>query len=91
MGRNKSYILKIIFIILFLIITSGFPMRAFALDGANEQEDSDESNNELNYTVDVKEFSEDYKRWLELPEEERNAELERLKKESEALTEWEEV
>lgn len=76
MGRNKSYILKIIFIILFLIITSGFSMRAFALDGANEQEDSDESNNELNYTVDVKEFSEDYKRWLELPEEERNAEVE---------------
>ena len=101
MGKNKSYIIKIIFIKVFAIVTCcSYSMQALALNsqdkqiktevtklsseennssgneenlsgGGQENSDKQESNLPVKYTADVQEFSDEYKKWLELSDEEK--------------------
>ena len=101
MGKNKSYIFKIIFIIVFAIVTCcSYSMQALALNskdkqiktevtklsseennsngneenlsgGGQENSDNQANNLPVKYTADVQEFSEEYKKWLELSDEEK--------------------
>lgn len=77
MGRSKGYIFKIIFTIVFLIATCcSCSIQTLAFNQLNEQTKVKDSDKEAIDSVDVKEYSEEYKRWLELSEKERNLEVE---------------
>ena len=70
-------VVSIIFTIVFLIATCcSCSIQTLAFNQLNEQTKVKDSDKEAIDSVDVKEYSEEYKRWLELSEKERNLELE---------------
>lgn len=68
MEKKKNYVSKFIFVIfLAIIIMLSYAREILALDGTEENK----AEETIKYTAEVQGYSEDYKKWLELPDEEK--------------------